>query len=530
MGVDSYLELFTTLYGWQLYNNIWGILMATGLVFIPFIVILIRNFVSVNTSMEANAGSAALVRRMEIDIVLALTVVVLAGQPAINLHMNDLSFTPPATLDNPAPTAVDPSSTGTTFGHPDGGFTGAPSSVPVPVWWYGVMALSSGINQAIITGFPATNELREIERAMRSLYIEDANLRHEVNQFYSRCYVPARSKFQRDQPSAAAPILANQGRDDPDWIGSHVYRQLPGYYDSLNAGNPVPGFPVDMSRETDQYWMDTSGSLSHGIPTCQQWWEDASHGLRQRLLEDNSRTQRVVTWVQSRFPGLTVEERQDTLARNILEQAPQSYVDSVASLRERDTGGMDLPGPLSFSVLGMVGSGNELFTQGVSAIGLVSFYTLFMEPTLALILQALPFIQALTLMGIYAMLPLVLLFGMYQPSILLVGAIAIFTVKFWAVLWHITLWVDNNLLQSLYTGTSLLERVGPDLKSILLTTIIAGLYLGLPVIWSAMMGWVGFKAVGAINSATSELSSSSKQAGQQGGNLANRVATKGKGR
>lgn len=68
--------------------------------------------------------------------------------------------------------------------------------------------------------------------------------------------------------------------------------------------------------------MDTSGSLPHGIPTCQQWWEDASHGLRQRLLEDNSRTQRVVTWVQSRFPGMTVEERQDTLARNILEQAP----------------------------------------------------------------------------------------------------------------------------------------------------------------------------------------------------------------
>lgn len=93
----------------------------------------------------------------------------------------------------------------------------------------------------------------------------------------------------------------------------------------------------------------------------------------QRRLEDNSRTQRVVTWVQSRFSGMTVEERQDTLARNILEQAPQSYVDSVASLRESDTGGMDLPGPLSFSVFGMVGSGNELFTQGVSAIGLISF-------------------------------------------------------------------------------------------------------------------------------------------------------------
>ncbi|WP_063465346.1 conjugal transfer protein TraG N-terminal domain-containing protein [Ectothiorhodospira sp. BSL-9] len=214
------------------------------------------------------------------------------------------------------------------------------------------------------------------------------------------------------------------------------------------------------------------------------------------------------------------------LAGDVEAGGETSVTDPHAESFEAD----DLP-PLSVGLsTGIVGSGNELFTQGVSAIGLVSFYTLFMEPTLALILQALPFIQALTLMGIYAMLPLVLLFGMYQPSILLVGAIAIFTVKFWAVLWHITLWVDNNLLQSLYTGTSLLDRVGPDLKSILLTTIIAGLYLGLPVIWSAMMGWVGFKAVGAINNATSELNNPSKQAGQQGGSLANRVATRGKGR
>ena len=54
-------------------------LTSTGLAFIPFIVILIRNFVAVTTSMEFNAGAVAYVRRMEIDVVLALTVVVLAA-------------------------------------------------------------------------------------------------------------------------------------------------------------------------------------------------------------------------------------------------------------------------------------------------------------------------------------------------------------------------------------------------------------------------------------------------------------------
>jgi hypothetical protein len=105
MGVDSYLELFTTLYGWALYNNIWSVLTGTGLAFIPFIVILIRNFVAVNTSMEFNAGSRPSVRRMEIDIALALTVVVLAAQPALNLEASELRYVPAATLADPTPGA-----------------------------------------------------------------------------------------------------------------------------------------------------------------------------------------------------------------------------------------------------------------------------------------------------------------------------------------------------------------------------------------------------------------------------------------
>lgn len=506
MGVDSYLELFTTLYGWQMFNNIWSILTTTGIAFIPFIVILIRNFIDVNTSMEANAGSAASVRRMEIEIVTALTVVVLAGQPALNLQAHELRYTPQATLSNPTPATVNATNAGTTYGQ--AGFTSAPTSVRIPLWWYGVMALSSGVNHAIVAGLPATGEMREMERALRTMYIENPSLRLEVNNFYTRCYVPARSKFGREQPAAAIPILNTQGVDDTDWMGSHVYRQVPGYYDILYAGNPVPGWPVNPARDTDQYWLDTSIVLDHGIPYCKEWWEHPTLGLRQKLLEDNTKTQRVVTWVQSQFPGMNAEQRRDLLARNILEQTPKSY---TASLGQARFAGSD-PGFWSGAL--------QLYQGGVASWGLVLFYTTYLEPTLILILEALPFIQALTLMGIYALLPLVLVFGMYQPSILLVGAIGIFTVKFWAVLWHLALWADNNLLRSLYPdGVSFLSTMGSEhgLKSILLTMIVAGLYMALPALWTLMMGWVGYKAVGAINSVTDQLSASAHESGRKGG-------------
>jgi hypothetical protein len=514
MGVDSYLELFTTLYGWALYNNIWSVLTSTGIAFIPFIVILIRNFVAVTTSMEFNAGASASVRRMEIDIVLALTVVVLAAQPALNLEASQLRYSPPATLANPTPTTVDATNTGTTYGHSAGGFNAAPTSVRVPLWWYGVMALSSGINHAVVTGFPASNERREMERALRTVNIEDPALQREVNQFYTRCYVPARSKYLEQQPAAAAPILAARGNDDVDWIGSHVYRTVPGFYDTLEAGIPVPGIPVNLARDTDRYWNDTSGSIEHGIPYCNEWWADPSHGLRTRLIDDNSRTQRTWAWISSQFSSVDAEQRRDLLSRRILERTPATYSPNMSAQRAQ---GQDP---------GIIGTAARMFHVGAASVGLVTFYNLVMEPTLTLILQALPFVQALTLMGIYALLPLVLVFGMYQPSILLIGAIGIFTVKFWAVLWHITLWVDGNLFQSMYPdGVSFLQSISAEhgMKQILITMITAAMYMGLPVLWTIMMGWVGYRVLSGFNSYTSGMSGTTQQAGSSGGSTAQRA-------
>ena len=52
MAVDSYIELFTTLFGWVFYNTIWDVLTDTGLVFLPFLSILLDNFVNSYTREE----------------------------------------------------------------------------------------------------------------------------------------------------------------------------------------------------------------------------------------------------------------------------------------------------------------------------------------------------------------------------------------------------------------------------------------------------------------------------------------------
>ena len=44
MTVDSYLELFTTLFGWAFYGILWDVLVGTGIVYLPFVGIVIDNW------------------------------------------------------------------------------------------------------------------------------------------------------------------------------------------------------------------------------------------------------------------------------------------------------------------------------------------------------------------------------------------------------------------------------------------------------------------------------------------------------
>ena len=68
------------------------------------------------------------------------------------------------------------------------------------------------------------------------------------------------------------------------------------------------------------------------------------------------------------------------------------------------------------------------------------------------VLQSLPMVQAIMLLGIYALLPLVVVLSRYSIAMMVVAGMAIFTIKFWTVLWYLAMWVDQNLILSMYPG------------------------------------------------------------------------------
>ena len=88
MSVDSYLELFTSLFGWTFYGILWDVLVSTGIVYLPFLGILIDNWREPAQGGEVGHASGLSLRRMEIELFITLLVVVLAGQPATLTPLN----------------------------------------------------------------------------------------------------------------------------------------------------------------------------------------------------------------------------------------------------------------------------------------------------------------------------------------------------------------------------------------------------------------------------------------------------------
>ena len=518
MTVDSYLELFTTLFGWTFYGILWDVLVGTGIVFLPFLGILIDNWREPAQGGEFGTVTGLSLRRMELELFIALLVVVLAGQPAALTPLNaaSLSYTPPPTLIDPTPSTATVAAPQSTYGST--GFTGSPATVNIPAWWYAVLSMTSGFNHAVVEGLPSAADMRTYEQQARLATIADPRLRQEVSDFFSQCYIPARSSYQAERPSTAAvnALLTTYGPDDPDWMGSHVYRDTPGYYDTLRATTQVSGWAYNAARDTE---YDPAAPPTWGRPYCKQWWEDASIGLREKMINEADATSAGFSGlVVAIAPALASEQQNDAVARTVLANAPPSWSNN------------DLVAHNSGST-GLLNTVENVAKGGLASGGVVAASALF-SVTMTAVLQALPMVQAVLLLGIYALLPMVVVLSRYSISMMVIGAMAIFTVKFWSVLWYLALWVDQNLIISMYPDVNIFLQIfaNPgehDIKRMLLNMITTSLYLGLPLLWSGMMTWAGVNVGRSINNAAAPLARPADDAGRQGGAIGKAAANRG---
>ncbi|MCG7887833.1 MAG: conjugal transfer protein TraG N-terminal domain-containing protein, partial [Candidatus Thiodiazotropha endolucinida] len=98
--------------------------------------------------------------------------------------------------------------------------------------------------------------------------------------------------------------------------------------------------------------------------------------------------------------------------------------------------------------------------------------------------------------------------------------------------WYLALWVDQNLILSMYPDVNVFLQMfaNPgehDIKRMLLNMITTSLYLGLPLVWSGMMAWAGVQVGRSLDNATHPFIKPANDAGQKGGAVGKAVMSKG---
>ena len=550
MQLDSYLEIFTTLYGWAFANIIGELITGTGLIIIPFALIIFNGWRQAKEQGMQSGGVLGVIESVQTQLIIALFVfsVCFATTPLAHLSSTHLEFTPTASIENPAPETGTATSGAGTFNEAmqdaaDGSMSDVGSLSQVPLWWYAVMSVSSGINNAVKKGLlNGSRDFRMVNDAAQMATIENPVALKAAQDFYNQCFLPARSRYMNMNaadisPAGQAMLDADNpdyGPSEVDWIGSQFFREEPRFYDSMRSVEPVVGFPVDFARDTD-YYNPSSGAEppypgavnpEWGRPTCNQWWEDPQNGVRAKLVGETTFWKRVKDRASNIGSWRNGDEVDQDFSRLASAKSNLQMVDS------NNLFGSGLSGGMSRVWRGAVGT---LSTIGVTMAAFLA--SIVMTP----LMTALPMIQALVLMGLYMFLPLMMFLGGFSLRAMLYGAVALFTVKMWAALWFISSWVDAHLIEAMYPGGMGHQAIMDVLKiaftaesvseahlykRALLNILVMTLYIGLPVIWTTMMGWVGMRMGGQLDGM---ITSTSGQA-HKIGSTSTSVATKGAGK
>ncbi|MFK5950162.1 MAG: conjugal transfer protein TraG N-terminal domain-containing protein [Methylococcales bacterium] len=97
-------------------------------------------------------------------------------------------------------------------------------------------------------------------------------------------------------------------------------------------------------------------------------------------------------------------------------------------------------------------------------------------------------------------------------------SIIIFSVKFWTVLWAVSHWLDNNLMDAIKPTWYRLDLTQNNLVvEFIVDFVIAGLFVVTPLFWSGLLTWAGHRIGNQITGTVDKSVKPTMSAGASGG-------------
>jgi len=487
----DYLEYYLTLVGWIVNNGIWNILVASGVFALPFVVIVVQEWLRARAE-GADEGNKGVLSSMRIEnrVWVAIVVILFAGIPFIPVDLSTLRFdttrSAQCQVSVPQPADTGWSNAYTTLNN---------QSALVPVWWFFMHSISKAVTGGAVAAIPCGTDLRQMRMDVDATRIDDPVLAQEVGDFVHDCYGPSRAKLFMSRPT-----LSDDQMNDVTWIGSSYFLDNAGFYDTYHSNTPRIAWPYDATRDAGLAQVDSGG----GYPTCRQWWSDGNSGLRARLLAqvDPGLLTRIGGWASF----LSQAEVNDSVIRAVV--SPRQQKMNQGSVYTDYGGQIEKTLP-------------NIVTRGAGDLGM-TMGSLGFFPAMDVVRQALPMVLSLLKMALVICIPLVLVFGTYELKALVAVScveFALFFVDFW---FQLARWLDSTILDALYgwgfganrphSNFDPLIGLNNAFGDMLLNFVMATMFILLPGFWVTALGWVGIRAGNALQG----LSEGAKAAGQAG--------------
>ncbi len=549
MGVSGYFEFITTLFGWIMYDNIWAILADTGIIFLPIIAMMISNIKSSHEGGD-DEGSAAVqsLKKIEGDFFAMTAVLIFAVMPMMDVVLGEMKFVKPAINCAVPAETVSAGSTGTTY---DGTMASmAGETGRIPLWWAALHWLSKAITSAAVAGIPCSLDLVGVEFELAQARLADPKLNAELAEFNRDCWQRAYSNYARNIDPAT--LTAEQAKSI-SWLGSSYFLNG-GLYNQYTARSPQARFAYDPARD-GSYGDDTGEG---GYPTCTQWWQSGTAGLRAQVLANlspelkNEMVYSANSIINETVEGsLTAAQKEDVFLRKYLtvmrasmermENAglattygEASYDKTNALLKEASDPDLGWGGTaLKYLEAGkefIVGVGGDIVAVTGMAVNGVLGAPSALGQGMG-IRHGVSIFQALILMMFVIALPIMMIIGGYSLKTLVTLSVVFFGLHFMTFLWGVAYWVDNNMMEIFSKGneTSFWDPPSSTVQPLILLYLSRFLYLVCPAMYLIALGWVGVntnQVIGAMNTHGTHVG----VMGNQGGQTISSVASRGTGK
>lgn len=485
MVANNYIEIYTLIFGWNMYGAIWDILVGSGLALIPFIVAIVMNFKDNYESGDAKSA----IKGMEMTLLGMMLVMMLCVMPfrgmTLSLASVEYNFNVP---DCNAPVATS-NGTGTSTGTQyDSGLGASVAGMNVfkPVAWHLVELLSSAITHTSIKSMGCVNNYEMMLLRVSQIEIIDPVLRERIRAFTEHCFQKAKERY--DANPIVIPGNVHQV-EDIDWIGSRIFlTNLNEYYrheEAYMANMQDFGYNrMPATRASDL-------AIEHGAnPYCYEVWSGeqapgTATGLRQAIL-DSIPTDKVgpilTDWMNWGSEVLTVGTADNATKQDlILKMILQSQSEHLSSANEVNLSN-------DFEVEKSFWKG--LFDDAMAAGGVFATVDEFLQANVMkqMVKVAGPMILALIQMVVIMGGVFVMVMGGYKLQAFTAVALTYFSLEFINAIWAAAFWFDQQILD-LYISQAGWFDIATN--TFLVSAVSAGAIILLPTVWLSIMAYAG---------------------------------------